>query len=225
MAMLQQLKMLRDEMHRGYYVLDRLRYLDHEEAGKVNDLRSRSVARSTTSNPGKRFPPYASSRQGKRELKVTLDSVQNMVTDIFDFVAFLKNFRPMFRQPYSMYLILEKCMFGRQAEMEQTIRFLLQREPPGEYNFGVLPVIGQGKVGKSTLVEHVCYDARVRNHFSQIVLFSATKSIEEKLGTLKEVGGIIKRKSDNHNDGEVLIIVELDGDVEEGAWRRLFSTS
>jgi GTPase SAR1 family protein len=34
---------------------------------------------------------------------------------------------------------------------------------------GVLPVIGRARVGKSTLVEHVCLDERVRSHFSLIV--------------------------------------------------------
>lgn len=212
-AMLQQLKMLRQEMHKGSYVLDKFRYLDQEE-GKVSDRRSRSLALSSTSNPGKRFPSSASRRHGKKELELTLDSVQNMVTDMYEFVAFLNNFPPMFRQPYSMYLLFERCMFGRQAEMERTICFSL----------GVLPIIGRGKVGKSTLVEHVCYDARVRHHFSQIVFFSGNKFIEEKLGTLID-GGIIKHKSNTQNDGKILAIVELDEDVEEGAWRRLLSAS
>ena len=82
-------------------------------------------------------------------------------------------------------------MFGREAETERIIDFLLQREPPGEHNLGVLPVVGQGKVGKSTIVEHVCSDVRVRDHFSQIVLFCGNKSIEGELCTLSE-GGIVK---------------------------------
>ena len=127
-AILQQLKMLRQEMHKGYYVLDKFRYLDQEER-KVSGRRSRSLALSSTSNPGKRFPSSATRRHGRKELEVTLDSVQNMVTDMYEFVAFLKNLPPMFRQPYSMYLLFERCMFGRQAEMERTIYFLLQREP------------------------------------------------------------------------------------------------
>ncbi|WVZ88653.1 hypothetical protein U9M48_035147 [Paspalum notatum var. saurae] len=218
-AMLQQLKMLREDLHKGYYVLDKFRYLDHEEA-KVNVHQSRSL-----SNPGKCFPPPASSRQGKKELELALDSVQSMVTNMCEFVAFLKNYPPMCRQPYSMYLYFETCMYGRQAEIERSINFLLQRQAPGEFNLGVLPIIGKGRVGKSTLVEHVCNDRRVRDHFSQIVFFSGTKFIEEKLiGSLKD-GGIIKHENDSQSDGEILIIIELDGDVDEGTWRRLFAAS
>ncbi|KAG2628807.1 hypothetical protein PVAP13_3KG415300 [Panicum virgatum] len=223
-AMLQQLKMLRQEMHKGYYVLDKFRYLDQEE-GKVSGRRScSSLALPSTSNPGKRFPSSATRRHGRKELEVTLDSVQNMVTDMYEFVAFLKNSPPMFCQPYSMYLLFERCMFGRQAEMERTIYFLLQREPPGDFTLGVLPIIGRGKVGKTTLVEHVCDDERVRHHFSQIVFFSGNKFVEEKLATLMD-GGIIKHKSKTQNAGRMLVIVELDEDVEEGAWRRLLSAS
>ena len=95
---------------------------------------------------------------------------------------------------------------------------------PGDFTLGVLPIIGRGKVGKTTLVEHVCDDERVRHHFSQIVFFSGNKFVEEKLATLMD-GGIIKHKSNTQNVGKMLVIVELDEDVEEGAWRRLLSTS
>lgn len=226
-GMLQQLKVLQKEMYKGYYVLDKFKYLDGEEA-KVNSHQTLSLACSI-SNPGKRrFRPSAViSAEGKKELKLTLDNVQNMVTDMCEFVAFLNNYPPMFRQPYSMHLLLEKCMFGRQAEMERTIYFLLQKEPLGEsFSVGVLTIIGQGSVGKSTLVEHVCYDVRVRQHFSQILFFSGNKIIEEKQGTLKDMdGGITKHKNSSQNDGKLLVIIELDGDVEEGAWRRLLSAS
>lgn len=226
-GMLQQLKMLRKEMYKGYYVLDNFKYLDDQEA-KVNAHQNFSLACSISNTGKRRFPPSdVNSIQGKKELKLTLDSVQNMVTDMYEFVAFLNNYPPMFRQPYSMHLLLEKCMFGRQAEMERTIYFLLQKEPLGEsFRVGVLPIIGQGRVGKSTLVEHVCYDIRVRNHFSQIVFFSGNKFIEEKQHTLNDMdGGIIKYKNSTQNDGKLLVIIELDGDVEEGAWRRLLSAS
>ncbi|TVU35285.1 hypothetical protein EJB05_17169, partial [Eragrostis curvula] len=45
------------------------------------------------------------------------------------------------REPYSKYLFMEKCMFGRQAEMENIISFLLQPEPPGAERLPVLPIV------------------------------------------------------------------------------------
>jgi hypothetical protein len=228
-GMLQQLKELRKAMYRGYYVLDRFKYLDGDEA---------ATAAKANAHPGKRrrFPPSAAatvttSTQGNREeLELTLDCVQNMAADMHECVAFVRSYPPMFRQPYSMHLVLERCMFGRHAEMERTIRFLLQREPPPAV--GVLPIIGRGRVGKSTLVEHVCHDVRVRQHFSQIVLFGAEESVEEspgggtkeKKGGMDD-GGVIRYENSGQKDGKLLVVIELDRDVEEGAWRRQLSAA
>jgi hypothetical protein len=47
--------------------------------------------------------------------------------------------------------------------------FLLCTQPNGAEELKVLPVVGPARVGKSTLVAHVCNDERVRGHFSEIV--------------------------------------------------------
>ncbi|CAM0905226.1 unnamed protein product [Alopecurus aequalis] len=223
-AMLRQLKMMREEMWRGYYMLDIFRYLVHEEGKTKNYQAARSLALSI-SKPGKRAFLSASATPGEKKLKQMLDTVENVVTSMTEFVVFMKNYPPICRQPYSMHMLLGKCMFGRQAEMEQVITFLLQKEPPGEHKLGVLPIVGQGKVGKTTLVEHVCGDVRVRDHFSQIVLFCGKKSIEGELCTLRD-GGIIKHRTNSAPyEEKMLVVIELEGDVDEVAWRRLYSSS
>uniref|UniRef100_A0A0A9DID9 Uncharacterized protein n=1 Tax=Arundo donax TaxID=35708 RepID=A0A0A9DID9_ARUDO len=91
-----------------------------------------------------------------------LESVETTMSGMSEFVIFLKNYPPMFRQPYNTYLFIEKCMFGRQMEMEWVINFLLREEHPGDGHFGVLPIVGPRKVGKTTLVEHVCWRWKAR---------------------------------------------------------------
>uniref|UniRef100_A0A0E0C7B5 Disease resistance N-terminal domain-containing protein n=1 Tax=Oryza meridionalis TaxID=40149 RepID=A0A0E0C7B5_9ORYZ len=83
----------------------------------------------------------------------------------------------MFRGYYFVdnfsYVLLENCMFGRHAELERVIKFLLEQHPLcGAKGIDVLPITGPGRVGKSTLVEHVCRDERVRKCFSTIVFYS-----------------------------------------------------
>ena len=83
------------------------------------------------------------------------------------------------RRPYSAHLFLDKCMFGRHAEWDQVLEFLLQAELPvtaANPAPGVLPIVGPALIGKSTLVEHVCNDERVRRHFSLILLHAASGS-------------------------------------------------
>ncbi|TKW28215.1 hypothetical protein SEVIR_3G321800v4 [Setaria viridis] len=61
-------------------------------------------------------------------------------------------------------------MFGRHVEKERIINFLLLDEGGSVGNLSVLPVVGDIGVGKTTLVQHACDDARVRNHFPVIIL-------------------------------------------------------
>ncbi|TVU06984.1 hypothetical protein EJB05_47022, partial [Eragrostis curvula] len=70
------------------------------------------------------------------------------------------------RQPYSTYLFMERCMFGRQMEKEEIIGFCLKQSC--HQVLDVLPIIGPHGVGKWTLVEHVCLDERVRERFAKI---------------------------------------------------------
>ena len=55
-------------------------------------------------------------------------------------------------------------------EKERVMEFSLQTEQPpaSAATLGVLPIVGPAHIGKSTLVEHVCCDERVRDHFSLI---------------------------------------------------------
>jgi hypothetical protein len=129
----------------------------------------------------------AGGKCGAEKLQQVLENLEITIAGMSEFVVFLSNCRPMFRQPYSTYLFMEKCMFGRQIEMERAISFLLHEEPPGDCNFGVLPIIGPGKVGKTTLVEHVCCDKKVRNHFSHIIFLSDNDFREEKQCKLRDI--------------------------------------
>jgi GTPase SAR1 family protein len=59
-------------------------------------------------------------------------------------------------------------MFGRHVEKERIINFLLHN---GAGKLGVLPIVGDMGVGKTTLAQHVCDDERVRSHFP-IIMYS-----------------------------------------------------
>ncbi|KAM0892079.1 hypothetical protein ACQ4PT_025977 [Festuca glaucescens] len=205
-AMLHQLSILRSEMYRGYYTLDKCRC-----AAATDDQVSHAFTLST-SNPAKRVCFHSGSSQSVKELQQVLSSLEAMVTDLNECVVFLGGCPRLCRQPYSMHLILDKSMFGRQVEMERVTSFLLQPASHGTQKPCVLPIIGRARAGKSTLVEHACNDERVRAHFSQIVFFTQGDledgSLEE---TLRDGGAVRYRNRKAIDAGRVLIIAELGG--------------
>jgi hypothetical protein len=162
-AMLRHLGQLRKDMYRGYHTLDTFRCRGAHEENRV----SRSFILSTF-NPAKRIRFCGDGSSSEQEqLKQVLGCLEGAIRETNELVVFLSGCPRRCRQPYSMYLILDKCMFGRQMEMEQIMDFLLQEELPIDGNPGVLPIVGPVRVGKSTLIEHACNDDRVRGHFSQ----------------------------------------------------------
>jgi hypothetical protein len=124
-----------------------------------------------------------------------------------------------------MHLLLSNCMFDRQMEAHLVISFLLNTEPLGSEELEVLPIVGPCSVGKSTLVSHVCKDERVRDHFSEILLLSGHDFTNYDLLTLRK-GCAVEHQNKvlNTNKDRRLLVVELDGDVHEDAWNKLFSS-
>jgi len=173
-AMLRQLQMLRKGMYGGHYVLDTIRYRGH---GEVSGGRDVVLSRLSSAKRLLSFPVSSSSSSSKENLQSTvldaenlknlekmLDGLETLMGDMVEFTVFLEGYPRIPRQPYSEYLVLDKVMFGRQMEKEAVIDFLLRPEAVGDGNPGVLPIVGEAWIGKSTLVEHVCLDERVRGN-------------------------------------------------------------
>ncbi|KAL6897371.1 hypothetical protein ACP4OV_007067 [Aristida adscensionis] len=225
-AMLEQLRVLRGTMYRGYYMLDTVKYQAYKEHSSKDDgkngVSDHSFALSKF-NPAKRVRFCRRSSQGEKELHRVLGSLEILITDVKEFVMFLKVCPPLYRQIYSTYMVLEKCMFGRHVEVESIINFLMQKEPSSPKNLDVLPIVGPAKAGKSTLIEHVCSDERVRTAFSRI-LFLTENDLDERLTCLRDAG---TTKHLNHDLGKecFLVIVELEGDIHEDTWNRLHSAT
>ncbi|KAL6639595.1 hypothetical protein ACP70R_023325 [Stipagrostis hirtigluma subsp. patula] len=225
-AMLRELNRLRKEMYTGYHTLDTIRCRAHEDKAKDgNQTVSSPSFTPSRFDSAKRIKFHGGSGSSERErISEVLGCLEVTIRDASELVLFMSGCPRLNRQPYSMYLLLDKCMFGRQMEMEQIMDFLLGADTPGDDGYpGVLPIIGPGKVGKSTLIEHACNDERVRDQFSHILRFSKYNKKEEKAVITLSDCGAFKHHSGGTGGGRMLIIIELIGDIDEDAWRNLYS--
>jgi hypothetical protein len=236
-AMLRQLQLMREGVYRGYYLLCAFKSQGANMQDKTQHDREVSHPSSSFAlsqfNPAKRFrtlsarttantaPEDDTRREGdaEAELQEMLTGLERTASDMKELVMFLSCYPPARREPYSGHLWLENRMFGREAELERITSFLLETEPAGTQDYlGVLPVIGPARVGKSTLVEHICFDERVRRHFSLIVFLGKGDIGDGKLSSphhhLGDNAGIIKHRDLDYSSsaGKSLVVIELDGD-------------
>ncbi|CAL4894574.1 unnamed protein product [Urochloa decumbens] len=236
--MLQQLKALRDKAYRGYYVLDTIRCQallpgrgNRDGQDKEEEVKRRTFVLSRF-NPAKRLrfpsagdpkPTVALDGASPGELHQMVCSLQAMIDGMDEFVVLLMSCPPIHREPYSVYLSLDRSMFGRQMEKEMVMDFLLKTQPPGAMNLGVLPIVGPTHIGKSTLVESVCRDEKVRSHFSLITIYSGNDLKDETKATFRDKCVIKHQNNQASSEKRLLIVIELIEDVDEEAWKRLYS--
>lgn len=149
-AMLQQLDMLRGAMYQGNYILDTVIYQSED----VEDAKDSAVSHSFSLNVNSLKGICSSNRKTPilERLQNALDNLSSMIYDVKELVVFLTSYPCLYRQPYSMHLLLSSCMFDRQIEAHLVISFLFHTQPCGSKELDVLPIVGPYRVGKSTLV-------------------------------------------------------------------------
>ncbi|TVU40569.1 hypothetical protein EJB05_14036 [Eragrostis curvula] len=225
-AMLKLLGMLTEAMHRGYYTLDTFMCQSyHEEDPKVQVV-SRSLSLSKV-NSLKGFCYSSRNTPIYEKLREVLEELSSLILDVKELTVFLMSYPRQYRQPYSMHLLLGNCMFGHQLEAEHVVNFLLCTQPHGVKELEVLPIVGPGKVGKSTLIAHVCKDERVCGHFTEILFLRDCDFRGDELATFREGCATrhLNHVSNSNKDERLLAVVELDGDLNEDGWTKLYSAS
>jgi len=220
-AMVQKLGMLSDTMHRGCYLLDTFRYQSNNNKDGQKVSQPSSLLSRLSSAKDFCFPNGTT--QISEEMQKVVNSLSSMILDANELVLFLASHTStsMYRQPYSMHLLLGNCIFGRQLEAQFVINFLLRtHHNTSAEELEVLPIIGPFRVGKSTLTAHVCKDERVRGCFSETVFLSDHDLTYDGVPAFRE-------KHQNNSDskdrsGRLLLVVEAGGDLDEDVWNRFY---
>ncbi|KAM3373357.1 hypothetical protein ACQJBY_020024 [Aegilops geniculata] len=208
-AMMMQLKTLSDAMYQGYRVLDNSRYRALQDSAGFNEVSINDPFGNSL---------YLAKRSRTTNDKATclqshgaLESLEIAVANMAEFVVLLGGFERMSRRPYDVYLYTDNFMFGRHAEKQKLLSFLLQHnDPPGDHTLHVLPIIGDRTTGKKTLVAHMCGDERVHSNFSSILHLNG-----DNLLRILDHGMTM--------EGMILIVIEFASDVSDDDWKRFHS--
>ncbi|VAH24495.1 unnamed protein product [Triticum turgidum subsp. durum] len=132
-GMLLQLKMLSEAMYRGYRVLDTSRYRTLQDSAGFDEV---SIKDSSTSSMYLAIPLKRSRTTTEKDDKAmcleslgTLESLEVAIANMAEFVLLLGGCERMSRRPYDIYLYTDNFMFGRHAEKQKLLSFLLQHRP------------------------------------------------------------------------------------------------
>ncbi|OEL13074.1 hypothetical protein BAE44_0025906, partial [Dichanthelium oligosanthes] len=106
-AMVHQLNIMRKEMYRGYVTMDSFR--SHANEAKDHDVsHSFDLFKFNHANMRCRFSTNGAHRNN--ELQQVIQNLNNLIDDASEFNIFLKNYPPLYRQPYNMHLFIDKCV-------------------------------------------------------------------------------------------------------------------
>uniref|UniRef100_A0ACD5WMS4 Uncharacterized protein n=1 Tax=Avena sativa TaxID=4498 RepID=A0ACD5WMS4_AVESA len=187
---------LDDGVWRGRYLLDTVgcRGAEHAEdaRGDGDEVQPFSLS---SFNPAKRVRVAAStvrcvlSRHGAGldEIDGVLESLQSMSGDLGQFLMLLQGCKRI-RRPLATSIFVDNGqMFGRHVERERVINFLLHDDhgpclSREKQTLPLLPIVGDIGVGKTTLVQHVCDDPRLRGRFPLIMLFNFSSTYAMAMG-------------------------------------------
>ncbi|PHT75663.1 hypothetical protein T459_19185 [Capsicum annuum] len=109
--------------------------------------------------------------------------------------------------------VVESDVFGRQNEIEELIDRLMSKEA-SEKNLIVLPIVGMGGIGKTTLAKAVYNDEKVKGHFglkAWICVSEPYDAFRISKGLLQEIGSLEPKDDNNLNQMQVKLKERLNG--------------
>ncbi|KAM3223527.1 hypothetical protein ACQJBY_057094 [Aegilops geniculata] len=215
--MLLELKRLAEAMYQGYHILDTIKYralcssrAEKEVSSSSNAL---SLANSINCFRTNSINCFHTTRSTTifDHLESSLENLETMVSNMKEFVFLVGGCERMSRSPYDTYLYTDNFMFGRQVEQQQIMSVLLQENIP-PFAPTVLPIISTNRVGKKTLVAHVCNNDRVQSHFSSILRLNGESICRTEHGAFIPAG-------------RTLVVVEFTSDIDDESWQKFYSSA
>ncbi|WVZ91833.1 hypothetical protein U9M48_037956 [Paspalum notatum var. saurae] len=116
--------------------------------------------------------------KASRDLKSVLQKIDELVAEMKRFDLVVRAEAPPQVLPWQTHSVLDMSMdiFGRDDDKEVVVKLLLDQE--GQMDVQVLPIIGMGGVGKTTLAKMVFNDSRVLKHFELKMWLCVSENFE-----------------------------------------------
>lgn len=88
--------------------------------------------------------------------------------------------RPEIKErPKTSSLIDDSSVFGREEDKETIVKMLLAPNNSGHANLSIIPIVGMGGLGKTTLTQLIYNDERVKEHFQLRVWLCVSENFDE----------------------------------------------
>ncbi|SPT20012.1 unnamed protein product [Triticum aestivum] len=100
----------------------------------------------------------------------------------------------------------ESKVYGRDAERDKIIELLIEG---GSSDLNVLPVVGIGGVGKTTLAKCVYHDERIANHFDLQMWICVSTNFSERRLTLEILEHVCKDRQEYENVSNFNVLQEI----------------
>ncbi|XP_010273639.1 PREDICTED: putative disease resistance protein At3g14460 [Nelumbo nucifera] len=128
---------------------------------------------------------------GVKNINERLEKLKNIMTILGLKVVHVEGrmINEMVRRPRTSSLLDESCFYGRETDKAKIIaRLLMVDGIDNEKNFEVLPIVGMGGLGKTTLAQSIFNDENVEKHFK----LRAWVCVSEEVDTVKITKAILE---------------------------------